>query len=104
MSLMAWVARRSVALAPLVLVVSLADIGPARAAAGGPAGSAGTDTALPATDSAVTVTARPCTYQTDGCGFQNLKITVNQTRNLLNQAISVTWTGGTPATKVQTNV
>ena len=52
------------------------------------AGSQGTDTSLPATSSAVTVSGRN--------QFQNLKITVNQTTNLVNQAISVSWTGGTP--------
>lgn len=50
-------------------------------------GTAGTDTALPATDSAVTVRGRG--------PFEDLEIEVNQTQNLLNQAISVTWTGGT---------
>ncbi|MBI3256684.1 MAG: hypothetical protein HYZ59_02735 [Actinobacteria bacterium] len=52
------------------------------------AGSAGTDTRLPATDSQVTESGRGV--------FANLRITVNQTRNLVNQAISVTWTGGKP--------
>jgi hypothetical protein len=52
------------------------------------AGSAGTDTSLPLTNSAVTVTGRGA--------FSNLKITLNQTKNLTNQAISITWTGGTP--------
>lgn len=52
------------------------------------AGSAGTDTSLPRTDSQVTVHGRD--------QFANLKITVNQTKHLLNQAISVTWTGGQP--------
>lgn len=51
-------------------------------------GSAGTDTALPLTDSAVTVTGRG--------RFADLEITVNQTRNLLNQAVSITWEGGAP--------
>ncbi len=52
------------------------------------AGSAGTDTRLPTTDSQVTVSGRGL--------FENLKITVNQTKNLVNQAVSVTWTGGKP--------
>lgn len=52
------------------------------------AGSAGTDTTLPATASQVTVSGRGA--------FSDLRITVNQTRNLVNQAISVTWTGGKP--------
>lgn len=49
------------------------------------AGSAGTNTALPKTDSQVTVGGRDA--------FSNLKITVNQTKNLVNQAVSITWTG-----------
>jgi hypothetical protein len=51
-------------------------------------GSAGTDVALPATDSKAEVTGRG--------PFKDLKVTVNQTKNLLNQAISVTWTGAAP--------
>ncbi|MGH3658036.1 MAG: hypothetical protein ACRDUA_15385, partial [Micromonosporaceae bacterium] len=51
-------------------------------------GSAGTDTSLPLTDSAVTVRGRG--------DFADLEITVNQTEDLTNQAISVTWTGGRP--------
>jgi hypothetical protein len=70
-----------------VLLTSLAV--PGAAAATPPvAGSAGTDTALPATDSAVTVSGRG--------HYAGLQITVNQTRNLVNQAVSVTWTGGVP--------
>ena len=52
------------------------------------AGSQGTNTALPLTDSAVTVSGRG--------EFGNLKITLNQTESLINQAVSITWTGGTP--------
>lgn len=52
------------------------------------AGSQGTNTALPATDSAVTLSGRD--------QFSDLKITVNQTKSLNNQAVSVTWTGGRP--------
>ena len=51
-------------------------------------GSQGTDTALPMTDSAVTVRGRG--------QYADLEITVNQTENLTRQAVSVTWTGGTP--------
>jgi hypothetical protein len=40
------------------------------------------------TDSAVTVSGRG--------QFADLKITVNQTKNLINQAVSVTWEGGQP--------
>jgi len=49
-------------------------------------GSSGTDTSLPDTDSAVTVRGRG--------DFSSLELKVNQTRNLVNQAVSVTWTGG----------
>lgn len=54
-------------------------------------GSAGTDTSLPLTDSKLTVSGRG--------GFSELKVTVNQTKNLSNQAVSVTWTGGVPTKK-----
>lgn len=56
---------------------------------GGP-GSSGTDTSLPLTDSATTVRGRG--------PFADLEITVNQTRNLVSQAISLTWEGGTATT------
>jgi hypothetical protein len=52
------------------------------------AGDAGTKTALPPTESAVTVQGRG--------QYAGLQITVNQTRQLTNQAVSVTWTGGQP--------
>lgn len=52
------------------------------------AGSQGTDTALPATNSQVTVNGRGA--------FADLAITINQTTNLSNQAVSITWTGGKP--------
>lgn len=51
-------------------------------------GGQGTDTALPLTDSAVTVSGRGA--------FADLEITVNQTTDLTNQAVSITWTGGSP--------
>lgn len=51
-------------------------------------GSQGTDTSLPATDSVLTVSGRG--------KFSELEITVNQTTNLTNQAVSVTWEGGRP--------
>lgn len=54
----------------------------------GLAGSQGTDTRLPPTPSQVTVNGRG--------KFAGLAITVNQTRSLNNQAISVSWAGGTP--------
>lgn len=53
-----------------------------------PAGSQGLDTSLPLTESAVTVSGRG--------QFSDLRLTVNQTKELTNQAISITWEGGTP--------
>jgi hypothetical protein len=50
--------------------------------------AAGTDTALAATDSLVTVSGR--------AAFKDVKFTINQTKHLLNQAVSVTWTGAQP--------
>ena len=69
----------------LVAVVSVprAD----SAVVSGPGGS-GIDTSLPETDSAVTVNGRG--------DFASLSLRVNQTRNLTNQAVSLTWTGGVP--------
>jgi hypothetical protein len=55
-----------------------------------PASAAGSDVTL--TDSAVTVS---------GTGpFADLKVTVAQTDHLINQAVGVTWTGGSPTSPV----
>jgi hypothetical protein len=54
------------------------------------AGSQGIVTSLPSTGSAVTVSGQGA--------FSNLKVTVNQTANLVDQAISVSWSGGTQTT------
>jgi hypothetical protein len=54
-------------------------------------GSAGTDISLPKTDSQVTASGRG--------PFKDMQVTVNQTKNLLNQAISVSWTGAAPTTQ-----
>lgn len=70
----------------IVALATLASSG-AGAADPGPGGQ-GTDTALPPTESQVTVNGRGI--------FADLAITINQTRNLTNQAVSITWTGGTP--------
>lgn len=70
--------------AGILFAVSLAT--PGAGAADSLAGSQGTNTALPATDSAVTVNGRD--------GFGGLAVTVNQTTDLNNQAVSITWTGG----------
>ncbi len=75
----------------LVSVAALVGMTTLGAGADTPApvpGSAGTDTNLPMTQSAVTVSGRG--------GFADLQITVNQTRNLVNQAISVSWSGADP--------
>jgi hypothetical protein len=62
--------------------------GRAAAATASLAGSQGIDTSISPTASAKTVHGRD--------GFSNLAITVNQTANLTNQTVSITWTGGTP--------
>ena len=51
-----------------------------------PVSAAAADPAPP--DSAVTVSGRG--------DFANLKVTVSQTKNLINQTVRVSWTGGTP--------
>ncbi len=76
-------------LGPLAIVVMTSIAAAGAGAAPDPiAGSQGTDTAIPATDSQVTVNGRDMLF--------GLAITVNQTRNLTNQAVSITWTGATP--------
>jgi hypothetical protein len=68
----------------LLLVVFL----PQQSSANSVIGSAGTDTRIADTDSAVTV---------PGSGsFASLRVKVNQTRQLVNQAVSISWTGATP--------
>ncbi len=79
-----------VLLAALV-AASLATPPPARA--DGVVGLQGTDTSLPLTDSAMTIAGRG--------RFSNLKVTVNQTTNLTNQALSLTWSGGDPTLEGQ---
>jgi len=75
-------------LAPLAIgLVSSVVVGSA-SGADSLAGSQGVDTTLPLTPSAVTVSGRGT--------FANLKVTVNQTASLANQAVSITWTGGEP--------
>ncbi|MCU1392680.1 MAG: hypothetical protein JWM34_1108 [Ilumatobacteraceae bacterium] len=77
--------------APLAIVLlTSAVFTEAHAATAYVAGSQGVDTALPLTDSAVTVSGRGA--------FSNLKVTVNQTAHLTNQAVSVTWTGAAQST------
>ena len=76
------------ALVGLVVFVAVPGIQPGAGAAANPlAGSQGVVTSLPATNSAVTVSGQGA--------YAGLKVTVNQTQNLVNQAVSVSWTGGT---------
>jgi len=75
-------------LGALAILLFVPGIQPGASATASLAGSQGTDTSLPTTSSAVTV---------DGRGpFADLRITVNQTKDLENQAISVSWTGAVP--------
>jgi hypothetical protein len=83
--------RGAVALAGALSVMSVVLFVPGRqpgAQADAVAGQQGTDTSLPLTSSHVTVSGRGT--------FSGLSVTVNQTQNLENQDISVTWTGGAP--------
>jgi len=75
------------ALAVLVFVPGLQP-GASASSAHAIEGSQGTDASLPATDSQVTVSGQG--------QYSGLKVTVNQTKSLVNQAVSVSWTGGTP--------
>lgn len=83
--------RRTVAWVGMCLIgglmMAVSGVG-VRAGVNPVAGSQGVDTAIPATDSRVTVNGRGT--------FANVAITVNQTKNLTNQAISVTWSGAQP--------
>ena len=73
----------------LVVFAAVPGIQPGAGAATNPlAGSQGVVTSLPSTSSAVTVSGQGA--------YSGLRVTVNQTQNLVNQAISVSWTGGTP--------
>lgn len=83
--------RRGFSLAVVTtgVVVGVLVPGPGNPAdASSAVGDAGTDTSLPLTDSAVTVSGRD--------QFGSLRITVNQTTNLSNQTVSITWTGAAP--------
>lgn len=77
-------ARNVLLASAFALVLTTVTAPPSRAAA--VPGSAGQDISLPVTDSQVTVSGRGA--------FSNMKFTVNQTKNLVNQAVSVKWTGG----------
>lgn len=79
---------RNWVLAPLAIVVVSSVVVGSASGVDGVAGSQGVDTALPLTPSAFTESGRGA--------FANLKVTVNQTKGLANQAVSITWTGGEP--------
>lgn len=82
-------ARRGLALASTALIAVAVLPATQSGAADEPVpGMAGIDVSLPLTDSAVTVEGRDA--------FSDLEITVNQTEDLTNQAISLTWRGGDP--------
>lgn len=87
----AHVRRGLLAVAAAVLAASLVTV-PASSADG--PGGAGVDTALPLTDSALTISGRGA--------FSDLEVTVNQTEDLVNQAVSVTWKGGEPTIQTST--
>jgi hypothetical protein len=74
--------------AVLSVLAFVPGIQPGASAATSQAGQAGTDTSLATTDSAVTVSGHGA--------YSGLQVTVNQTQNLVNQAISLKWKGGTP--------
>ena len=76
------------ALVGLVVFVAVPGIQPGAGATTDPlVGSQGVVTSLPPTASAVTVSGQGA--------YAGLRVTVNQTGNLVNQAVSVSWTGGT---------
>lgn len=75
----------------LLAAVALTSVAAPAKSDGPIPGSAGIDTSLPATDSQVTVRGRG--------PYSDLAITVNQTRDLVNQAVSVTWSGAAPTTR-----
>jgi len=74
------------ALSVAAILIFVPGIQPRAHADAPTAGEQGTDTALPATSSAVTVDGRN--------QFSGLQVTVNQTQNLENQDVTVSWTGG----------
>ena len=80
--------QRAWLLAPLAILMTTVLATSGAKADGTLAGSQGTDTSLPPTASQVTVKGRGT--------FADLTITVNQTANLTDQAVSITWTGGSP--------
>ncbi len=84
-------ARRVVLISAVGAFAMVALAGPVLATPG----SQGTDTAIPLTSSAASASGRG--------EFADLRVTVNQTKKLTNQAVSVTWTGGVPTLSGTTN-
>lgn len=86
-------ARRGLALASTALIAVAVLPATQSGAADEPVpGMAGIDVSLPLTDSAVTINGRGT--------FADMEFTINQTENLTNQAVSVTWSGGEPTGSV----
>ncbi len=79
---------RNWSMAVLAVALGAVALGIPTNAADDVAGSQGTDTSLPLTESAVTASGRG--------QFADLRITVNQTKNLTNQAVSLKWEGAEP--------
>lgn len=73
-------------LAPLTILLATSAMVASVDGSDSLAGSQGTDTTLPATESQLTIAGRG--------RFAGLSVTVNQTTNLIDQAVSVTWRGG----------
>lgn len=86
----------------LIVFVTVPGIEPSAAASPSSlAGSQGIAGALPATSSAVTLSGQG-PLETGSGPYANLQVTVNQTQNLTNQAVSVSWTGGVQTTSSAT--
>ncbi len=81
-------------LGPLSIIVGVGLLVTGAVAATATPGQQGTDTSLAPTPSQVVVSGRGA--------FGGMTFTVNQTKALTNQAISITWTGGAPTTRQST--
>jgi hypothetical protein len=82
--------------APCLVAAAIgATLTPRVAGATALTGTAGVDAGLPATASAVTLHGRG--------RFSGMSITVNQTKKLANQAVSVSWSGALPGVGVANN-
>ncbi len=78
-------------LGPVAIIVGVSLLVTGAVAVDATPGQQGTDTSLAATPSQVSVSGRGA--------FAGMTFTVNQTKALSNQAISITWTGGVPTTR-----